>query len=227
MPNRLGITPEDEGDVVGSAMPQFGHFDGGVAPSVLLRQRVIEGLHGPFDLFVVLHGNTSLPAWCGYHTTTLQGVCPLHLKKSGSYFVSNPKGYTQLFRNGIVEAVRVYTSPPQGYPSISIPSVSYEKKIIQDLEQYLALTKLLDLSTPIVIALSFTNTKGCLLHLNAERGGPRGPLSVDRLVIREVRMNTLEEEPSTVLRPVFDMVWNAFGAERSYNYDDKGKWVGS
>src|SRR2546430_8458569 len=91
MPNRLGITPEDEGDVVGSAMPQFGHFDGGVAPSVLLRQRVIEGLHGPFDLFVVLHGNTSLPAWCGYHTTTLQGVCPLHLKKSGSYFVSNPK----------------------------------------------------------------------------------------------------------------------------------------
>jgi hypothetical protein len=27
------------------------------------------------------------------------------------------------------------------------------------------------------------------------------------------------------LRPLFDAVWNAAGWERSFNYDEKGKWT--
>jgi hypothetical protein len=29
----------------------------------------------------------------------------------------------------------------------------------------------------------------------------------------------------TLLRPVFDAVWNAAGWERSFNYDENGKWT--
>jgi hypothetical protein len=138
------------------------------------------------------------------------------------------QGYTQLFRNGIAEAVRVYSETielqgPNKHPCPYIPSLSHEKKIMESLGQYLSLMKLLDLSSPIVIALSFTNAKDALFYLSPEWGGARGPLPVDRLMIPEVRMNALDQEPSTVLRPVFDMVWNAFGAERSPYYDNEGR----
>jgi len=29
---------------------------------------------------------------------------------------------------------------------------------------------------------------------------------------------------SKLLRPIFDMMWNASGGERSYNYDENGTW---
>lgn len=28
------------------------------------------------------------------------------------------------------------------------------------------------------------------------------------------------------MRPLFDVVWNAFGLARSFNYNEKGEWVG-
>jgi hypothetical protein len=32
--------------------------------------------------------------------------------------------------------------------------------------------------------------------------------------------------PHTIMRPLFDRIWNAFGYARSGNYNDAGEWVG-
>jgi hypothetical protein len=31
-------------------------------------------------------------------------------------------------------------------------------------------------------------------------------------------------DPAVSMKPLFDMVWNAYGLRGSFNYDDQGKW---
>ena len=51
------------------------------------------------------------------------------------------------------------------------------------------------------------------------------PLREDTLVLPEVVLENSEFEPAHVMRPLFDMVWNAFGLQQSVNYDEAGNWV--
>jgi len=42
----------------------------------------------------------------------------------------------------------------------------------------------------------------------------------------EVVVDDYGKEPAKVLKPLFDMVWNAWGYPRSLNYDEQDNWVG-
>ena len=42
----------------------------------------------------------------------------------------------------------------------------------------------------------------------------------------DVVMEDFDDDPSQMLRPVFDAVWQSVGWEHSHNYDDEGTWVG-
>ena len=48
----------------------------------------------------------------------------------------------------------------------------------------------------------------------------------DVLNLPEIVIEERAAEPTKVLRPLFDMVWNAFGFSRSFNYDEQGNWSG-
>lgn len=39
-------------------------------------------------------------------------------------------------------------------------------------------------------------------------------------------IDDLRADSATILRPMFDLVWNASGFIRSFNFDSNGKWVG-
>ena len=50
------------------------------------------------------------------------------------------------------------------------------------------------------------------------------PLRQDTLLVPEVVFERYEGlVPETILKPCFDVVWNAFGFSRSLNYDDSGR----
>jgi hypothetical protein len=55
----------------------------------------------------------------------------------------------------------------------------------------------------------------------------RGDSTIDRdmLLLPDVLIETYTPDMPTLLRPLFDAVWNAAGWERSINYDEKGKWT--
>src|SRR6266545_369121 len=65
----LGIAAQDGGDVVGTALSEFGGLEGGIAPSILLRERVVEGLHVAFELGAIFHGQMSMTRILGSQTT--------------------------------------------------------------------------------------------------------------------------------------------------------------
>jgi hypothetical protein len=42
----------------------------------------------------------------------------------------------------------------------------------------------------------------------------------------EVVVDDFSANPQAILRPLFNMVWNAYGYPRAFSYDESGKWTG-
>jgi len=130
--------------------------------------------------------------------------------------------YTQLFRSGAIEAVEVLY---QGEHGISLPT--YEQQLKDAVARYADAIAELDVEPPLYVFLSFVGVRGSKLYLPDafwRHGVPS--LRDDNLLLPEIVIEQKEFEPHRVLRPLFDMVWNAFGLPGSRSYDEEGNWIG-
>lgn len=133
--------------------------------------------------------------------------------------------YTQIFRNGVIEAV----SSIGWYDDRKcIASQAYEREFIQGARSYLKTYSVLDIEAPIFFFISLVGIKDYtfavsqrLFFLDDRKASDR-----DDLILPEGRFASLDEDPEKVFQPFFDMIWNAYDFERSFNYDDNGNWVG-
>lgn len=50
------------------------------------------------------------------------------------------------------------------------------------------------------------------------------PIDRDALISPEILVESFEIDPTKVMRPIFDSIWNAAGWPRSMNYDEAGEW---
>lgn len=131
--------------------------------------------------------------------------------------------YALLFRSGIIEAVEVCEG--RGDDKY-IPSQAYEQNIIEALRSYLTALRELAVATPAYIFLALLGVAGHRFAVDNRRLGGRDHHYADRdaLVLPELLIEDWTVDPAEVMRPLFDMVWNAFGYERSFNYDQNGHW---
>lgn len=132
--------------------------------------------------------------------------------------------YAQLFRNGIIEAVRVWD---EWNGEISLPSVAYERETVSALRAYTEALPELGVVTPAYIFLSLLCVGGRRIAVQ-NLGFRRRDSQADRdsIVLPEILIEDWAVDPAETLRPLFDMVWNAFGFPRSLNYDENGRWTG-
>ncbi len=137
---------------------------------------------------------------------------------SGSGYVGT---YVLAFRSGAIEAVEATLLNRD-----HIPSVAFEKNIIESIRMYLAFQKQIGLQPPILIMLSFAGVRGKMMYVNPERNaGDARPIDRDVLLLPEIIVEDFEADPAQFMKPAFDQIWNACGLERSYNYDAEGKRV--
>ena len=131
------------------------------------------------------------------------------------------RAYTQLFRTGAVEVVNVLTQ-------MQISSLHAEREIIQALPDYLRTLQDMEVEPPMYVFLSFVGVKGYTLYHRPDpfRESGQHPLDRNILALPEVVIDDYDAELAQVMRPAFDLVWNAFGFLHSVNYDDQGTWVG-
>jgi hypothetical protein len=130
--------------------------------------------------------------------------------------------YNQLFRSGIVESVLLLEVDDRRRISFS-----YEHPVIEKLGRSLRFLAKSDVLPPAYVFLSLLGFKGT-------RPRPtyygltydRPPLSHNDLILPEVVVEDLSADPATILHPLFDTVCNAYGYERSLNYDKDGNWTG-
>lgn len=139
----------------------------------------------------------------------------------------NSFSYTQLFRNGAIEAVdAIILTLDEEKKHINY--FYYEEKLIDSLEQYLQLQKNLELNPPILIMLSLLGVKGYIMSRNKKFLAYReNPVDRDILIIPEIVVEDYAAKASDILRPAFDAVWQACGSDSCKNYDDNGNWVGN
>ena len=50
------------------------------------------------------------------------------------------------------------------------------------------------------------------------------PIDRDVAILPQVQIGSLDQEVPTIMKPIFDAVWNACGLPRSYNYTENGIW---
>jgi Schlafen, AlbA_2 len=128
--------------------------------------------------------------------------------------------YLQFFNSGVIEAASSRIILETGGEKI-IHSVGYEKTLIDSTKSYLNFFLTRGVSPPAVIFISLLNVNG--VHFE---GNQRNPIERNDVLIPEILIQDFSQEPSKVLRPLFNMVCQACGYEKSFNYDDDGDWIG-
>lgn len=131
--------------------------------------------------------------------------------------------YLQLFRNGSIETVRsnyfVATAD-------KIIPAKYEVEIINALKRFLALQKDLGVNPPLYIMLSLLDVRGYVVGGHGMGIGISVfPIEKQSLILPETELANFDDDITSVMKPVFDMVWNASGWPTSKNYDSNGKWI--
>jgi hypothetical protein len=139
--------------------------------------------------------------------------------------------YCQLFFNGAVEAVYSdlldhHRGAKESDGVGGIASVAYEKDVIASVKRYINGYKELGLDAPLAISVAILCCKGAFLYVDPSRMAFDGVRPIDRntAILPEVIVESLDADVPTVMKPIFDSVWNACGYARSFNYDDDGQW---
>lgn len=132
--------------------------------------------------------------------------------------------YLQVFRNGIIEGVDV--SILNANSTKKIPSTDFEQVLCHALSLYLQTQKTLGVDLPIFAMVSFLGVKDYMMGYISQtyHGFHDYPIDRSELVIPEVIIDRFDCDPSEVMKPIFDTVWNAAGWKGSINYDAEGKW---
>lgn len=132
--------------------------------------------------------------------------------------------YVQLYRNGFLEASDSYTLTANDQKLIA--SIAWERDLLEVFKGYLEALNNLKLSPPYAASITLIHVRGYSMHVSPRFRNPGGPINRDHLLTREILIESLDERPETILRPLFDQVWNACGWEQSINYDNDGNWRG-
>ena len=133
------------------------------------------------------------------------------------------KGYTQVFRTGVIEAVAAF---PPCSGELWLPASWIEKELIRALPPFTEALVNKEVEPPFFVFLSFLKAR-CYQLATSEGFLSRSDVLNDRdsLILPEVEIEQVGFDPAAVLRPLFDMLWNAFGYESCGDYDEHGFYI--
>ncbi len=135
-------------------------------------------------------------------------------------------GYTQLFRDGVFESVRVW-SKNAGQAQAVLPTAVYESQLNKFLADVRAEMAFLGVTGEVSMFLSLLRADEIRLGVRQsmyENDGPTGGFDRKTIVLPDVVV-AMDEQPGRALKPMFDYVWQCAGFVGSPNYDTHGNWV--
>lgn len=136
------------------------------------------------------------------------------------------KSYTQLFRNGTIEATEAYWLNVVHKGSRTFPHLAVEQELLKYLGKLLELQKQLGVNPPVIVALTMVGTKGLQMGFDIYSFDRGNPIGEEDLILPETVVESFEEPTGKILKPLFDLVWNACGYLKSKNFDDQCNWIG-
>lgn len=134
--------------------------------------------------------------------------------------------YYQVFRNGACEYVETLD-----YSDKMLPLGTLEAYVKQALKYLMLFQKNLGVELPSVVMLTFVGVKGYGLKpaIKGLWGSAAEPstdvITKKNLVLPDVVLDDFTSDPAVILKPVFDVLWNAGGWTGSLNYDENGSFI--
>lgn len=132
--------------------------------------------------------------------------------------------YTQLFRNGVIESVEGEYLNVEHNGKRYIPYGKFEPDVLNHTNKIFEIQKELGVSAPIVVAVTLTKTKNLEIPPDIYAFGGGHPIREEHLILPESVVEDLSAPLTKVLKPIFDLIWNACGFLKSKNFDDEGNW---
>jgi hypothetical protein len=131
--------------------------------------------------------------------------------------------YTQIFRNGAIEAVDTDTLSDRFHEARCIPSISFEESIINGYSKYSEILRQFAIDPPWILMLSLLDVRGFHMFSRNYMFNPGHKIDRDHILVPElvIESDCLEVAEKS-LRPVFDIVWQSCGFQRSLSYDENG-----
>ncbi|MFP3586513.1 ATP-binding protein [Paraburkholderia sp. SIMBA_055] len=133
-------------------------------------------------------------------------------------------GYTQLFRNGFVEAVQVLSENARG--TRILHGSTYEDHAAKFLGKVRAELTHAGFHPEISVMMSLLDANRIELGFDRTRwdaDGLQGTFDRRTVALPDVLVPA-EVPPHEGLKPMFDLVWQAAGMTGSINFDDNGRW---
>lgn len=134
--------------------------------------------------------------------------------------------YTQVFRNGSIEAVDTTILGASKERRVTSGSI-YERKLLDALKRSLTAQKQLGVEPPIFVMISFLGVKGYEIGFNSVETWAYETQDhiIDRadLIIPEIMIDDFDSKLIEVMKPAFDTIANAAGWPRSLTYDESGE----
>jgi hypothetical protein len=123
--------------------------------------------------------------------------------------------YTQIFRNGLIEAVDGFLFSA---PEKIILIYNFEKSILHYF-------KSINIQPPVYFSISLINVLGYSIpENNPSYIWGKTVIDTDIVKLPESIINDFDIKPESVLQPMYDITYNTCGCERSNNFDEQGNF---
>jgi hypothetical protein len=182
-----------------------------------------------FKMLQETSNNLGLLHWKGWNTKyNLNGYLlysPSTNKENISY------DYTQIFRNGSIESVdgllfSAHEISPH-FPEKNIPIYAFEESILRYFTQVLNYFKSIDIQPPVYFSITLINVLGYSIpENNSVYSSVWGKSEIDTDIVKlpESIINDFDIKPESVLQPMYNIIYNACGLEKSNNFDEQGNF---
>lgn len=138
--------------------------------------------------------------------------------------------YLQLYRSGMIEAVEAGLLSDVGIDFRNmgklIPSITYECAIKESLISYTNFLKKIGMNVPIAISFTLIGVKGFTLSDSNDFSNNSVFSVIDRNIIQAPiqLLENFSDDYDSVLKVMFDIVWNACGQLQSKHFDANKRW---
>jgi hypothetical protein len=142
---------------------------------------------------------------------------------SGGRSNADTPAYLQLYRSGIIESVEATLLNREYQGKRVIPSIAVEELPLEHLGQCINILRTLGIRPPLAIALTLTNVKGMAMGVD-DMFAYHEPYTLleEHLILPEIIVHDFDEKVPKILKPIFDLMWNACGYESSRYFDKDG-----
>lgn len=135
-------------------------------------------------------------------------------------------GYTQIFRNGSLEATKAsIVKMPQGLRTIA--ASPFQRDLLSALPELITGLRDIGVPMPIMVFVTLHGVKGVIYKIRANPDEPEPQIDSDLIRLPDCIIHGYgtADDYKAAVKPAFDALWNAAGEPYARSFLPNGKWT--